>query len=672
MSSRTDPGLVACALIGALLVTFALSVDFPKAAFAFQSDEATYYSLAYSLARDGDFTYEKRDLERVWPEFPTGPEGIFLKRGRDVSVHLSSRFPFVEMEQRADTRNDRAYFAKSFIYPLAAAPFVLLFGTNGFLLLHAILLTLDLAAAYAFLRARASPIAALSYACVFFFASAAPVYMVWLTPEIFNLSIGLYALFFWAYKEVAPPATPEGAAPASRWSRFLRSPASTYAATALVGIAIFSKPPYGALLVPMLALALWRRQWRTFVIAGAACVIVAGALFTWNLAITGEFNYQGGDRNTFYGGSGFPFQTPTTPFRSASGVIERGRSGLLTDILLSRDALFSVFPRNVAYFFVGRHTGLVPYFFPGVLSLLAFLLARRRDDRPLWQWLVVATFAVASLGMLLLVPYTYSGGGGPIGNRYFMGFYPMLLFATPVLRSARPALLAMGVGGLFTAQLVLNPFYVSYHPAEHMKTGLYRWLPVELTLLNDLPINVTPSRIKQPLPPAQPGGLPTLAYFLDDNAYALEGEWFWVRGQSRTELLLRAPAAPRTDASAGAGGTGGSSGTGGSGSTNSPQFDSLRIRHLTIQVQSGDVANQVTIRSSVDSSSVTLEPHSSATITLRVGFGMPYHKDPGLPTSYVYWLAISSESGFTPMFSSGTRDSRYLGAMVHITPSYER
>jgi hypothetical protein len=736
----TEPGVVACALLGTLLATFALSVDFPKAAFAFQSDEATYYSLAYSLARDGDFTYERRDLERVWPEFPTGPEGIFLKRGHDVSLHATSHFPFLELEQRPDSRTDRAYYAKSFIYPLAAAPFVLLFGTNGFLLLHALLLTLDLGAAYALLRARASPVAALSYACVFFFASAAPVYFVWLTPEIFNLSIALYALFLWAYKEVAPvavaasmPTRVRGDSPESRpdsklekgsarigesvsarpsgmldrWSRFLRSPASTYAAAALVGVLMFSKPPYGALLLPMLALALWRRQWRTLLIAGGMCMLVAGGLFTWNLVVTGEMNYQGGDRNTFYGGSGFPFQTSTTVFRSAAG-IERGRSGLLTEILFSRDALFSVFPHNLVYFMLGRHTGLVPYFFPGVLSLILFFATyvgrwRRRTSRPsasakashaapaseattveatsgeaaaaetpaveataaetavedaaadlavetppLWQWLVLATFACACAGMLLLVPYTYSGGGGPIGNRYFMGFYPMLLFVTPALRSPRPALLAMVIGGLFTTQLVLNPFYASYHPAEHVKSGPYRWLPVELTLLNDLPINVTPSRIKQPLPPAS-GGPPTLAYFLDDNAYPLEGEWFWVRGRSRTELLLRGPAVARADGG----------------------FDSLRIRHLTIQVQSGDVANHVTIHTDSDRSTVTLEPHSSATVTLRVGGGMPYHRDPGLPTSYVYWIAIASDSGFVPMFSSGTRDSRHLGAMVKVTPTYE-
>jgi hypothetical protein len=656
----TEPGAVACALLGALLVTFALSVDFPKAAFAFQSDEATYYSLAYSLVRDGDFTYERRDLERVWREFPTGPEGIFLKRGHDVAFHVTSHFPFVELEQRADSRNDRAYYAKSFIYPLAAAPFVFLFGTNGFLLLHALLLTLDFAAAYAFLRARAAPVAAVSYALVFFVASAAPVYLVWLTPEIFNLSVSLCALFLWAYKEVAPPLdapldappdpspdTPATGGSGSRWSRFLRSPGSTYLAAALVGIAAFSKPPYVALLAPMLALALWRRQWRVFVIAAGICAIVAGGFFTWNLAVTGEFNYQGGDRNTFYGGTGFPFQTSTAPFRSAAGNVERGRSGLLTEILLSRDALLSVFPRNLVYFMLGRHTGLVPYFFPGVLSLILFLAARGARAR--WQWLIAGTFFCACVGMLLLVPYTYSGGGGPIGNRYFIGFYPLLLFVTPALRSARPALIAMLVGGLFTAQLVLNPFYASYHPAEHVKAGLFRLLPVELTLLNDLPINVTPSRIKQPLPPAS-GGPPTLAYFLDDNAYPLEGEWFWVRGVSRTELLLRGPAVPRQDGT----------------------FDSLRIHHLTIQVESGDAANRVTIRSSGDRSTVSLEPHSAGTVTLLVGDGVPYHKDPGLPTSYVYWLSIESETGFVPMFSSGTRDSRYLGARVHIAPSYQQ
>ena len=59
-------------------------MDFPRAAFGIQSDEATYYMMGHSLAEDGDLTYRLEDLERVWREFPSGPAGVFLKKGRDV------------------------------------------------------------------------------------------------------------------------------------------------------------------------------------------------------------------------------------------------------------------------------------------------------------------------------------------------------------------------------------------------------------------------------------------------------------------------------------------------------------------------------------------------------------------------------------------------------------
>ena len=49
---------------------FALTIDVPKSARGFKGDEATYYSLAHSLARDFDFTFERKDLIRVWEDFP--------------------------------------------------------------------------------------------------------------------------------------------------------------------------------------------------------------------------------------------------------------------------------------------------------------------------------------------------------------------------------------------------------------------------------------------------------------------------------------------------------------------------------------------------------------------------------------------------------------------------
>jgi hypothetical protein len=632
---ETDAGVVVLGVIGVVLCAFALTVDFPKAAFGFQSDEATYYTLAHSLARDGNFAYERRDLVRVWEEFPTGPEGIFLKPGRHVSLTVTSAFPFLGLRYSPDSRTDRLYFAKSFTYPLAAAPFVWVFGTNGFLLLHALLLTLVLALAYAFLRARSGPSPALAWAIAFFAASAAPVYFVWLTPELFNLSLTMCGLFLWAYKEVAPPR--EGP------SGFLRSPGSTIAGAVLIGVATFSKPTNLPVILPVLGLLLARRQWRHLIVTGTVFGTVVAALFAINLLITGDFNYQGGERNTFYGqlGAGFPFQTPQSTF--ASGGLPRSTNAVPTEVLFNRNALLEVLPRNVIWFTLGRHTGLVPYFFPGIVALAAFAVAWR--TRPLYQWLVAGAFASAGLALIAYMPFTYSGGGGPVGNRYFLGLYPLLFFVLPQPASLRSAALAVGVGALFTAQLVLNPFYTSFHPAEHVKRGPFRLLPVELSLLNDLPMNVTPRKVRQPLA----GTPPVLAYFLDDNAYDREGEWFWVRGQSRADLILRAPVRQREDGS----------------------YEPLRIKHVILELRAGDVATEVTVKSASRTSRASLAANASGGITTRLGDGLPYKPFPDLPTNYVYRLSIASSAGFTPLFTSGSRDNRYLGAYVRISPVYE-
>ncbi|MBI1872871.1 MAG: DUF2029 domain-containing protein [Acidobacteria bacterium] len=623
-------GWVAVSVLGLFLGGFAFSVNFPVAAHGFQSDEATYYSLAHSLASDGDFVFERKDLTRVWKEFPTGPEGIFLKRGRDLEVRWGGRFPFVHLARRQDRGADRLYYGKSYIYPLVAAPFVRLFGTNGFLILHAILMVLSFACTYAFLVARGRPPVALLYAGVFFVGSVVPVYMVWLTPELFNLSLAIFGLLLWTYKEVA--AGPGGGV--------LRSASSDYWAAGMFAIATFSKPTNIVLILPVIGLHLWRRQWRGAVIAAVVYGSLVVALLAGNLAISGEVNFQGGDRKTFYAATGFPFQSAEATFDTVGQ--ERTTDSIPFDVLLTRDALVRVFPHNLAYFVFGRHTGLVPYFFPGVLSFLLFLGAGSRRER--WQWLLASTVVVASVGLLLYMPHTYSGGGGPIGNRYFLGFYPILLFLTPPLRSVVAPVAALAVGGLFTAQLVANPFEVSFRPAEHPKSGPYRVLPVELTLLNDLPVNVTPRRVRQPLA----GDPPVLAYFLDNNAYDREGDRFWVRGESRAELILRAPTVPRPDGT----------------------YTSLHLAGVNVELQTGEVATQVTMRSAAEYQEVALAGRATGVVRLRMGAGVPYRPYPGQPTTYAYLLSIGCDAGFVPLFSSASRDSRYLGVLVRIVPVY--
>lgn len=635
-----DPGAVATLILGILLLGFALSVKFPVVAFGFQSDEATYYSLGHSLARDWDLQFQRQDLTRVYREFPSGPEGIFLKRGRSVHLEFQGRPPFVTWVKGPDPRADRLYYGKSFVYPLFAAPFIALFGTNGFLVLHALLLTACFGAAYAFVRARAAASAALAYAVVFLFASAAPVYFVWLTPELFNLALVLLGLFFWAYKEVAPAAVPTGTW-LDHWGRLLRGPWSDVIACTLLGIATFSKPLNVLAAAPVLWLALLRRQWGRVALVSLAFVAATGGLFLVNGVSSGDMNYQGGgaDRSTFYGR--FPFQSPDATF-DTTGIV-RATDGLLTEVIFNRDALTTVLRHNVVYFLLGRHTGLVPYFFPGMLTLALFLLAGRQRREP-FQWLVLLALVLASVSILIYMPFTYSGGGGPVGNRYFLGYYALFLFLAPAAITVRTAVVAALVGGLFTAQLIANPFYTSFNPATHPKFGPFRWLPIELSLVNDIPVNVTPSRAKQPLA----GDPPVLAYFLDDNAYGREGEWFWVRGESRADLILRAPARPHPDGA----------------------FTSLALDALEVEVATGAAAPVVRIDSGAERVQVAPGAKSGQVVRVKMPEGFPYKAIPGQPLNRVYTLSISASAGFIPFVAEGVNDRRFLGARIRIRPLY--
>jgi hypothetical protein len=378
--------------------------------------------------------------------------------------------------------------------------------------------------------------------------------------------------------------------------------------------------------------------------------VVTAALFALNIGVTGEWNYQGGVRKTFYSfaqpGSrgGFPYQTETNTFDS----VGLGRvGGGSFEVLFTRDALVEVFPHNVGYFLAGRHAGFAIYYFPGLMAILLFMAATR--DRAMWQWLTLAAGLGTAVVLLLYMPFTWSGGGGPVGNRYFLGTYGVFLFLVPPLQTAVAGLVTMAISGVFVMPIVTNPFYASRHPSEHSKSGLFTWLPTELTMVNDLPVNVQPDRIKQPL-----GGTPSVfAWFIDDNVYNREGDAFWVKGESTADILLRAPIQPETEAAG------------------LQPARSLRIEKLTVFLENGaPQPNQVTIDTGTEERVVDMAPRSQQTIELEMTHGVPYKYHPDLPTNYVYMLSISSSIGFVPMFESGSGDSRFLGVFVRLTPTY--
>ncbi|MEP6918146.1 MAG: hypothetical protein ABJC89_21035, partial [Acidobacteriota bacterium] len=575
---------------------------------------------------DGDLAYRREDLVRVWREFPGGPSGLFLKKGRDIlEAGAMLRPPFFWTRTQPDPDASRLFYGKSFIYPLFAAPFVRLFGTNGFLVLHAVLLALVLWCSYLFLHARMRPVVAAALAGALIMASVVPVYFVWITPELFNFSLGVLAYFCWLYKEVESPAR------APRGTRWLFGPWSDIAAAVILGIATFSKVSPALLFVPVLAWLAWRRRWGTFLAAGIVFGLVAGGLFLANMAITGEWNYQGGYRRTF--AAEFPFQNAASTFEVGHLM---GRDEPLLSIIFDRRVLWTNLAHNLAYFFIGRYAGMVPYYFPAVFAIVAFLAAPRK--RPGWQYLVLAAGLGQILFFIISTPYSWLGGGGSVGNRYFMGAYGVFLFLLPPISRTWMAAIPWLGGGLFAAQLVLNPFASSFRPGEYAAHGPLRWLPVELTLVNDLPINTDSRKVLQwfgdnPPDHQDPG---FQIYFLDDNVHREADKSIWVKGESRAEFLIKyAPAGAEDRAN-------------------------YRVKRLVLKLSPGPLDTLVTASVAGHRQQMLVKEPQQISFKLDPGFWYQARAD-------VWVVSISSSTGFVPQFyDAASKDTRFLG--VHVTP----
>ena len=616
-ASRTGVWLVAVALLLVALAA-AISVDVLRAAYKVKSDEATYAAMTLSLAYDGDLTYERGDLERFWGLYQQGPEGIFLKRGKRLRIRVNATPPFLHTTKLSDLQKDRLYYGKSFAYSLAAAPFVRLLGMNGFYVFHVLLFALVCLCGYLFLEASSDPAPAFVTTLAFVFASVVPIYGVFLMPDLFNFALVFVAYFFWLYKEVTTP----------RWA-MLRGGLSDFIALMLLAIAAYSKPTNAPLAGPIVLLMLYRRQWRGVVFAGAAFSLALAAWFGANALVTGEFNYQGGDRKTFYGS--FPFESATRDAWAANTALVTTNDADTGNVLESSQ-LTSRVAHNIEYFFLGRHFGFVPYFFPGVVAVLAWLFSPRRLEP--WRVMIALGAGGAALLLLLFLPYTWSGGGGPPGNRYFLGVYPVLFFLIP---RALPwhAVLAFAGGALFTAKILVNPFVSAKNTWEIAERGFARRLPVELTMANDLPVMLAqPPRGHIPYQ----NGREVLLYFLDTHAFPPEpvGKredgstiWgMWVSGSGRAEIIVRAD---------------------------------YPIDAIEVEAES-PIATTVTV--SLGRSPVTMRLEPRKTVTFQVpASGVRGWRD------YNYLLKVRSSDGFVPKLLEPTsNDARNLGAQIRFRP----
>jgi hypothetical protein len=631
VSDRLARGILG--LLTALLLVASLGFDLPEEAdHQFWSDASTYYSMAWSLAEDLDLRYQPKDLKRVMERYGSEPQGIFLKRTRGGLTWDWAHGLLFLRPALVDPDHRPIYFAKAFAYPAFAAPFVAVFGNHGFLVSNAALLALVLFMGYDELRRQSSPGRALATTCALYLASVAPLYLLWLTPEIFNLT--LVAAGLWAWRRDRPLLS-----------------------AALLGIATYSKPynlwlaiPLGVspLLVPdraRLARGLLESLRRGAVLAATVLV-----LFSLNGALTGEMNYQGGERKTFYGG--FPFDGETTFGNSGQWMTTDHLGPLVSgqdDELVTRRTgpprpayeFRAAFVRNLGYFWVGRFGGVLAYYTGALAALLAFLLAGPRSRE---GWLSLLSLLVGYLFYIQMIPDNWYGGGGTVGNRYFLNLLPLFVLLVPRGREWSVAILGFLGGVVFLAPVLGSPLRHSLQPGRHAAAAPFRLLPAELTMLNDLSAFTEPWRKKRSVGdtegdpwrnwPADPKAY--YLYFTDDGTYGLvggrrQGFWirkgepapegeqgFWIRGGEPAEVILRAlePVVGMTVELKGG-----------------PAGDSVRLGHRP---------------------PVRVPPGESRRIELRPGEGFPYYD------TFLYVLRFRS------LGPGADLDGRNLGSFVRI------
>ncbi len=195
----------------------------------------------------------------------------------------------------------------------------------------------------------------------------------------------------------------------------------------LLGIATFSKVTHIVLILPILLLALIRRRYASVFALGATFALVFAALLSWNAFTTGEFNFQGGNRKSFYSRTGFPFANDWETFDNRGQTL--ATDALPFDILLHRDTatvllwnLWSSWPADTAgcCHILPRAGG--SWIVPGVPCGIASSGSgsRRRDG--------------GAVGLLCYMPYTL------LGRRWAdrEPLFPELLSAVSLPAAAAP------------------------------------------------------------------------------------------------------------------------------------------------------------------------------------------------------------------------------------------
>jgi hypothetical protein len=484
------------ASVTAFFLLFPLTLGKPGLPPHLKADEAAYYLAALSLAHDRDLRVEAKDVDRAFQEFPFGPVNNLIVM--------------------TDDGWRTVYFGKPYVYSLFAAPFAALAGANGFVCFNMLLTMAMVWMGYFYLR-RYNPegIAAL-FSASFFLLSAGFSYVFWLQPEVFNMAAVAACLFLGLPR-------PEVAGESDRRREIVYAALSG----AVLVLAVYNKPMFGAVgLAPLWAYARQRR-WRklgAWVLGAVLCLAAVAGLAT---ALTGHASaYLGVHRQgvTLCEPGRVPIAPAVTTATAGAAVRHSTTGNAWTWLFRTPDVTLYEMVENAGYFLVGRHAGMLVYTPFAGLAVVFFLLRGRRSAE---RWVLLGTVSAVALYFLIFIAWNWQGGGGFVGNRYFINAIPAFLFLVTEIRPRGLLLLGHAVAGLFLGPLLFTPFgAVVPEPTlqAHVRNAPFRFLPLELSLRN--------------VPGYERAQLGDLRIVGRKDVFLPRGDQMWVGGASRVELYF--------------------------------------------------------------------------------------------------------------------------------------
>lgn len=514
------------------LALFPLTLGKPGLPAGLKADEPAYYLMALSLAKDRDLRAEVRDLDRAFQEFP------FRKVDNLILM--------------TDDGWRTVYFGKPYVYSLFAAPFAGAFGANGMVSFNLLLIAAMIWMGALYLaRFNDGGLAAL-FAAGFYLLSNGFAYGFWLHPEVFNMAAVAGCLFFGLHRFGGGEGREGGA-----WIAALSG--------ALLPLAAYNKPMLAAFGVPLLVGWLLRRDFRRAGAWLAGAVACGLAIVAFAYASTGHpTSYLGVRRQgvTICEPGRMPIGPAETSASPAAGGATRGMSpaspggdgpsgstslpagsatraatapapaaapvqgtgGAWTWIFQKPQTSVSELTENLGYFLWGRHTGLFLYAPFALVALLLFVLHRRKGPE---RWALLAMLGAVALFFLLFIPDNWQGGGGFVGNRYFVNAYPAFLYLVTRLT---PRFLTAGgfaAGGLFVGSIVFTPFGAGGpEPTlqSHVRNAPLRYFPLELSL--------------REVPGYDKRTVGAFSFLGRRDAFLPRGDRFFLRGADTVELYV--------------------------------------------------------------------------------------------------------------------------------------